>query len=168
MAGQVGGRVRTTMRLPKAGWPPQWRRSGPDGAGSGTVQNAAMNRPVASRTFPRRRRNCHRDDWRMLEIGPAPGTCRGHRENSNAPIVRALVRSGFIAAIGPATVEIFSAKILRKPADAPVCPLPRRKPKRPLETSAVGGPYLGVDDADRKSTRLNSSHSLPSRMPSSA
>jgi len=85
----------------------------------------------------------------MPEIGPAPGTCRGHRENSNAPIVRALVRSGFIAAIGPATVEIFSAKILRKPADAPVCPLPRRKPKRPLETSAVGGPYLGVDDARR-------------------
>jgi hypothetical protein len=47
----------------------------------------------------------------MLEIGPAPGTCRGHRENSNASIVEPLVRSGFIAAIGPATVEIFSAKI---------------------------------------------------------
>jgi len=33
-----------------------------------------------------------------------------------------------IAAIGPATVKIFSAKILRKPADAPVCPYPGANP----------------------------------------
>jgi hypothetical protein len=55
-----------------------------------------------------------------MEIGPAPGTCRGHRENSNASIVRPLIHSGFVAAIRPATVEIFSAKILRNPANAPV------------------------------------------------
>ena len=29
-------------------------------------------------------------------------------------------------------------------------------------------PFTGIIDADRKSTRLNSSHEIPSRMPSSA
>src|SRR3982074_3596476 len=45
--------------------------------------------------------------------GPAREACRGRGENSNAPIVRAASGSGFVAAAGPATVEIFSPEIPR-------------------------------------------------------
>jgi len=40
--------------------------------------------------------------------GPARDARREHSENSNAPIARPLFNSGFIAAIPPPTVEIFS------------------------------------------------------------
>jgi hypothetical protein len=36
-------------------------------------------------------------------------TSRYARQNSNTPLVGAIVRSGFIAVIGPATGEFFSA-----------------------------------------------------------
>jgi hypothetical protein len=42
------------------------------------------------------------------ENGPAPGACRDRGANSNACIVRPMAHSVFIAAIEPATVEIFS------------------------------------------------------------
>jgi hypothetical protein len=42
--------------------------------------------------------------------GPARKASRGRGENSNAATVRSGDGSGFIAAIRPATVEIFSAK----------------------------------------------------------
>jgi hypothetical protein len=43
--------------------------------------------------------------------GAVREACRGRRENSNASVVWSLIHSGFIAAVLPATVEIFSAKI---------------------------------------------------------
>ncbi|HXQ08291.1 MAG TPA: hypothetical protein VN831_26505 [Bradyrhizobium sp.] len=46
--------------------------------------------------------------------------CRERGENSNASFVQPLFDSGFIAAIRPSTVEIFSAEVRRAPPDAPV------------------------------------------------
>ena len=81
--------------------------------------------------------------------GPGRRACRWPGENSNASIVRSDDGSGFIAAIRPATIEIFSAEIRRWRVKTPVRPLPRRKPKSPLEAPGVIRPYLGVDDARR-------------------
>jgi hypothetical protein len=47
----------------------------------------------------------------MTENGRSRETCRGRGENSNASIVGSAYGSGFVAAIRPATVEIFSIEI---------------------------------------------------------
>ena len=103
--------------------------------------------------LPRRRKQMFRDNRRKPENGTAEGPCRGRGKNSNAAIARSRLRSGFFAVTGPATVEIFSAKIqaaracatrIRRPE-----PLRRRKAESPLETPGIAGPDLGVDDARR-------------------
>jgi hypothetical protein len=58
-----------------------------------------------------------------------------------------MIGSGFIAAFQSATIEIFSAKIRGEMRNAPPQPLRRRKPKSPLETPGVIGPYLWLDAA---------------------
>ena len=108
----LNGIAGLLKRRPPPGWRPQWRRSGPTGARSGTVRRAAMNATVASRKFlPRQRNNRSAKKSAEQKHGPARAACRGRGENSNAAIVRSMIGSGFIAAFQSATVEIFSAKI---------------------------------------------------------
>jgi hypothetical protein len=58
--------------------------------------------------FHRRRRNDRSQDGRTMENGLTGLTCRDVYENSNARFAGAPFGSGFIAAILPATREIFS------------------------------------------------------------
>src|ERR1700719_3311029 len=86
----------------------------------------------------------------MRENGASPVGCRERCTNSNAPIVETAPHSGFVVAIAPATVEIFSAE---NPACRPGCdggePLCRRKPEHPRKALGIVRPDLGVDDARR-------------------
>jgi hypothetical protein len=48
--------------------------------------------------------------WRTRENGASPWPCRGAFENSNARFAGPVKDSGFVAANGPAAVEIFSVE----------------------------------------------------------
>src|SRR6476661_5631245 len=90
----------------------------------------------------------------QTENGTVEGPCRGRGKNNNAATARSRLRSGFFVVSGPATIEIFSAKIHAKRADVSSAigrpeQLLRRKAEGSLETPGIAGPDLGVDDARR-------------------
>src|SRR5271169_6346565 len=107
------------MRRRLAGSPPQWRRSGQAGVGSGIGSNAIANSTVACRLFLARRPKYSFRRPRLSDEGmgsPHRGV-EAHGKNSNAAIVWSRQGSKFIAEIRPATGKIFSVKIQRIMAD---------------------------------------------------
>ena len=55
-----------------------------------------------------------------------------------------------------------------QPSTGAPAPVIRRVQQALIDAPLGYTPTLGTDELDRKSTRLNSSHEIPSRMPSSA
>ena len=113
---------RTALYAPAAGrlaaaMATIWARRRPirDGAARSNLLNCRISQ--GSNRASRNHRSANKSArWKN---GPARPACRDRSENSNASIVRSAPGGGFIAAIGPAAVEIFSAKIRRWRPDAP-------------------------------------------------
>lgn len=104
-----------------AGWRRRSRRSRRSGVRSGTKPRAKMNSPVAYRqSLMRQRKTSFRKRRRMVQSGLDRPVCRERCANSNMQLVEPAIHSGFIVAIEPATVEIFSRENARAAFHAPV------------------------------------------------
>jgi hypothetical protein len=71
-----------------------------------------MNATGASRRFPLApaEQSVRGEKARTNNMVLPKGACRDRRENSNAPVVRPVNGSGFVALMRPATVEFSTAK----------------------------------------------------------